>query len=87
MTAACDRDGIAGTAGVALPPSGPGIYAAGAEGGGDGDDADSEGDGALTAFHAALNPITFTTTLDPGRVHPGGRLLDLRRMRVRARRP
>lgn len=58
-----ERDGLAHAAGVALPPTGPGLYVAGREGAGDGGDGDTDGDGALLAFHSALNPITLTPTL------------------------
>ena len=43
-------DGIEGVRQIAVAPSGPGIYAAGSEGGGDGADGGTDGDGALVTL-------------------------------------
>ncbi len=59
-----ERDGLSQASGVALPPSGPGVYVASASAGGDGDDAGSDGDGALAAFHAQFNGVSTTLVQD-----------------------
>lgn len=51
-----ETDGVGFASGVAWPPTGPGLYVAGAYGGGDGGDPDTSADGALAVL--SVNPAT-----------------------------
>lgn len=51
-----ETDGVGFASGVAWPPSGPGLYVAGANGGGEGSDPDTYPDGALAVL--SVNPAT-----------------------------